>query len=71
MTPPVDETLTERHIAAWNAAIDAAAAVADREWVGENSLIGSRVSRKIADAIRDLRMSQSSTATSHSQGSKA
>lgn len=54
--PWVDKALTERHIAAWNSAIEAAAVVADREWVGENSLIGSKVARKIANAIRDLKM---------------
>lgn len=35
--------------------LEEAAKIADREWVGENSLIGSKVSRKIADAIRDLK----------------
>lgn len=45
----------ERPSDRWNEAIDAAAAIADREWVGENSLLASRVARKIADCIRDLR----------------
>jgi hypothetical protein len=47
--------LAEERIKAWNAAIDAAARIADREWVESNSLLASKVSRKIADGIRDLR----------------
>jgi hypothetical protein len=43
--------------AVWNDALDAAARVADEQWCMENSLIGSRLSRKIADAIRDLKHS--------------
>lgn len=47
--------------------IEQCAAVADREWVGENSLIGSRVAGTIARAIRGLKSSACS-ATRH--GSK-
>lgn len=39
----------------WNAAIDAAIRIAERAWVEENSLTGSKVAKKIAESIRDLR----------------
>lgn len=44
----------------WNAALDLAADLAMQEWIGENSLAGSKAARKIADRIRDHRRSDSS-----------
>lgn len=37
------------------------AAVADSEWIRENSLIGSKVARKIANGIRDLALKSAAT----------
>jgi hypothetical protein len=42
----------ERELAA---ALDAAAAVADKVWVESNSLCGSKTARRIADSIRDMK----------------
>jgi hypothetical protein len=44
-----------------DAIIEQCASIADREWIGENSLIGSRVAGTIARAIRKLQSSSTAT----------
>lgn len=54
--------------ATWNAAIERCATLADEEWVGQNSLGGSKLARRIADRIRDLKILSKNEVVARSEG---